>query len=255
MQPVWEGLVKTVIILLSIGIFIFFPLFAQENDQIPVIDSAPAGNDDFIQGEELFIRNKPNEALPYLEKAFVANQEHLEAALYLAMCYEQLGKLDEAATIYRKILPLGGEKAALAACNLGNVYFKKGSNTFAEQFYTQAIRSDPAYASAWLNRANVRIKTGALRDALPDYERYLSLEPASPKRPQIEKLVGLIREEFAAEEIRRLMAEEAARAETERRQLLINEVSASLQAQADEAEGIAAGAEDLSGYEIEFELE
>ena len=232
---------KTLPIFLLTAIFTLSPLFAQSGD--------------FIQGEELFIRNKPGEALPYLQKAFVNNQTHIEGALYLAMCYEQLGKLDEAITVYRTILTSGGDKAALIACNLGNIYFRKGSPGSAEQFYTQAIRSDPAYASAWLNRANLRVNNGALRDALPDYERYLSLEPASIKRPQIEKLVSLIQDEFAAEEIRRLMAEEAAREEAERRERLINEVSASLQAQADEAEGIAAGAEDLSGYDGEFELE
>jgi tetratricopeptide (TPR) repeat protein len=158
-------------------------------------------------------------------------------------------------TIYRKILPASGDKAALVACNLGNAYFKKGSSSFAEQYYSQALRSDPNYASAWLNRANVRVKTGSLRDAVADYERYLRLEPASSKRPSIEKLISLIQEEFAAEEIRKLMAEEAAHAEAERRQRLISEVSASLDAQAEEAEGISAGAENLSGYEGEFELE
>ncbi|MDR2471787.1 MAG: tetratricopeptide repeat protein [Treponema sp.] len=217
--------------------------------------AAVARSADFSRGEELFVRNQPGEAVPHLEKAFTADQTHVEAALYLAMCYEQLGKLDEAAAVYRRILPLGGGKTALIACNLGNVYFRRGSAGSAEQFYTQAIRSDPAYAPAYLNRANLRIKTGALREALPDYERYLGLEPASAKRPQIEKLIGLIEEEFAAEEIRRLMAEEAARSEAEKRRRLMDEVSASLQAQADEAEGISAGAEDLSGYEGEFELE
>jgi len=172
-----------------ISFSVFCPVFSADNAGIPV---SGANSGDFARGEELFLHNKPNEALPFLEKAFVANQDHLEGALYLAMCYEQLGKFDEAITIYRKILPAGEAKTALIACNLGNIYFKKGSNTLAEQFYTHAIRSDPAYASAWLNRANVRVKTGSLRDAVSDYDRYLSLEPASPKRPQIEKLVSLI---------------------------------------------------------------
>jgi tetratricopeptide (TPR) repeat protein len=226
------------------------PLYSQE-----AAEPLPVQNPDFTQGEEFFVRNKPAEALPFLEKAFVEDQAHVEAALYLAMCYEQLGKLDEAIVVYRKILPGGKDKTALIACNLGNVYFKKGSASFAEQFYTQALRADPSYAPAYLNRANARVKTGALKDALPDYERYLNLKPDSPQRPQIEKLAGLIREEFAAEEIRRLMAEEAARAEAERRQRLMDEVAASLQAQADEAEGVSAGAEELSGYDGEFELE
>ena len=237
---------KTISLLVLTAFLAVCPVFSQETLNI---------NADFSQGEALFIQNKPREALPFLEKAFVANQEYLEGALYLAICYEQLEKYDEAITIYRKVLPSGGEKTALIACNLGNLYYKKGSNSFAEQYYTQAIRSDPAYSPAWLNRANVRVKTGSLRDAIPDYQHYLLLLPSSPKRPQIEKIISLIQEEFAAEEIRRLMAEETARAEAERRQRLIDEVSASLQAQADEAEGIAAGAEDLSGYNLEFELE
>ncbi|MDR1144484.1 MAG: tetratricopeptide repeat protein [Spirochaetaceae bacterium] len=241
--------IKVLLILWPVCLMLPLSLSSQESGPVP------GQNPDFARGEEFFVRNKPEEALPFLEKAFVADQTHVEAALYLAVCYEQLGKLDEAVTVYRKILPAGGDKTALIVCNLGNVYFRKGSAGFAEQFYTQAVRSDPSYAPAYLNRANARVKTGALKDALPDYERYLNLKPDSPQRPQIEKLTGLIREEFAAEEIRRLMAEEAARAEAERRQRLMEEVSASLQAQADDTEGISAGAEDLSGYEGEFELE
>lgn len=226
-----------------------------ENAGAAQLAVVPVQNPDFIRGEELFIRNKPSEALPYLEKAFVADTAHMEGALYLGMCYEQLEKYDEAIAVYRKILPDAGAESARIAFNLGNLYFKKGSASFAEQFYTQAIRTDPAFASAYLNRANTRIKTASLRDALQDYEKYLYLEPESSKRPQIEKLVSLIREEFASEEIRRLMAEETARAEAERRQRVMDEVSASLQAQAEEGEGVSAGAEDLSGYEGEFELE
>jgi tetratricopeptide (TPR) repeat protein len=219
--------------------------------------SAPvfAQNSDFERGKALFIENKSDEALVFFERAFAADPVHAEAALYLGMVYEQLGRLDEAIAVYRKILPYGGNESARIAYNLGNVYFRKGTASFAEQYYTQAIRFDGSYASAYLNRANTRIKTGALEDAVADYERFLGLEPSSPKRPQIEKLIGLIREQAAAEQMRRLMAEEAARAEMEQRRRLMDEVSASLQAAAEDSEGISAGAEDLSGYTGEFELE
>jgi tetratricopeptide (TPR) repeat protein len=179
----------------------------------------------------------------------------VEAFLYLGIVYEQLGRLDEAVAVYRKILPRAGAETARVAYNLGNAYYSKGNAVFAEQYYTQAIEADGAFASAWLNRANTRVKTGSLRESLSDYETYLSLEPRSPKRPEIERLAAFIREEFAAAERRRLLEEEAARAEAERRQRLLDEVSASLQSAADDARGLSAGSEDVMGYEGEFELE
>jgi len=190
----------------------------------PILSAQSAGKSaDFVQGEDSFMRNEPAEALPFLERAFAADPFNLEGALYLAMCYEQLENFDKAIEVYRRILPLGEDKTALIACNLGNIYFRRGNNTLAEQSYTQAIRADPTYAPAYLNRANTRIRVSALRDALPDYERYLALDPEAAQRPQIERLINLIRETFAAEEIRRLMAEESSRADTERQRRLLNE--------------------------------
>jgi tetratricopeptide (TPR) repeat protein len=232
----------------------------KKNAMIPVfllcIVSIFAQNSpEFTRGEELFLRDKPAEALPYLEKAAAAEPSNVTAALYLAMAYEQLGRLDNAIAVYRRILPQGGAQTALIAFNLGNAYFNKGTASFAEQYYTRAIEADPGYASAYLNRANTRVKTGALKEALPDYELYLALEPASPKRAQIERLISLIEEEAAAAERRKAALEAAARAEAEKRQRLLDEVSASLHAAAEETEGLKAGSEDVTGYDGEFELE
>jgi tetratricopeptide (TPR) repeat protein len=225
------------------------------SQNVPAGPSRGEASPDFRQGEELFLRNRPAEAVAFLEKTNAAEPANITAALYLAMAYEQLGRADNAIAVYKRILPIGGEYTALIAFNLGNVYYAKGTAVFAEQFYTKAIEIDPGYASAYLNRANTRIKTGALKDAVPDYQLYLALEPASSKRPQIERLISLIEEEAAAAERRRLAAEAAAQAEAERRQQLIDDVSASLQAAAEETQGFTAGSEDLTGYEGEFELE
>jgi hypothetical protein len=94
-----------------------------------------------------------------------------------------------------------------------------------------------------------------MRDAITDYELYLSLEPLSAKRPQIEQLLGFIRAEFAAEERRRIVEEARAAAEAERRQRLLEDVAASLQSAAEETQGLSSGSEDVLGYEGEFELE
>jgi tetratricopeptide (TPR) repeat protein len=209
----------------------------------------------FTQGEEFFLQNRPQEALSFLELSMAEDPANVRAGLYLGISYQQLDRLDEAIAVFRKILPRGGDEIARIAFNLGNVYYSKGNVDYANQYYTQAIEADPAYASAYLNRANALVQAGSLRDAISDYELYLSLEPRSPKRLRIEQLVAYIKEEFAAEERRRIEAEAAARAEAERKQRLLDEISASLQAAAEESTGLSAGTEDVLGYDEAFELE
>jgi tetratricopeptide (TPR) repeat protein len=231
---------KTALLALCVFSFLRVELFSQNS---------------FSRGEEFFLANRPQEALPLLEAAFAEDPAHVKAALYLGTVYIQLNRNDEAIAVFRKILPRSGNQSALVAFNLGNVYFIKGESVFAEQFYTQAVQADPAYAPAWLNRANARIKNGDLRGAIPDYEQYLVLEPRSPKRAQIESLIQFIHNEFRLEEEKRLAAEAEARAAAERRQRLLEEVSTSLQAAAEETQGLSAGTENVLGYEGEFELE
>jgi tetratricopeptide (TPR) repeat protein len=213
------------------------------------------GQNSFSYGEELFMNNKPNDALKFLEAAVVEDPAFVKAYLYLGIVYMQLRRADDAIAIYRKILPRAGNDTALIAYNLGNAYFVKGQVNFAQQYYSQAIDMDGNFASAYLNRANTFIRSGALNDAIPDYRQFLMLEPQSPKKAQIERLITFIQDEMAAEERRRILAEEMARQEEERRRQFLNDVAASLQAASTDTQGVSAGAEDVLGYEGEFELE
>ncbi|MDR3139654.1 MAG: tetratricopeptide repeat protein [Treponema sp.] len=149
----------------------------------------------FSRGEELFIGNEPQEALAYLEAAAEEDPSHVKTALYLAMAYEQLGRLEDALGVYRRILPQGGGETARIAFNLGNALFNLGDPASAVLAYTQAVEADPSYAPAYLNRANSLVKTGSPGEALVDYELYLSLEPQAPQRSRIEELILFIREE------------------------------------------------------------
>lgn len=213
------------------------------------------GQSNFIRGEELLMQNKPAQALKFLENSIAEDPAHVLAFLYLGIVYEQLNRSDDAITAYRRILGRGGDLAACISANLGNVYFRKGNFEYAEQFYSQALSADSVYSSAYLGRANTRIKTGALKDAVVDYELYLTLEPRSPKRREIERMVAFIRSEFAAEERRKLLAEEAAREDERRRQRLLDELAASLQAAAGGSQGLSTGAENVEAYDDEFELQ
>jgi tetratricopeptide (TPR) repeat protein len=210
---------------------------------------------DFSRGEELFLQNKPQEALIFLEAAAAEDPGNLQAALYLGIAYEQLNRPDEAMAVYLHYLSLGEGDTARIAFNLGNLYYAQGEDEAAERYYTQAITAAPELGPAYLNRANTRIRRGKPNEALPDYERFLHLVPDSPKRPQIEQLTAFIRAEFAAAERRRLLEEARAAEEAERRRQLLEEVSSSLQAASGETQGLSAGTEEVLDYEGEFELE
>jgi tetratricopeptide (TPR) repeat protein len=135
------------------------------------------------------------------------------------------------------------------------VYFQRGDTEEAERFYTQAISFNSVYPQAFLGRANTRIRAGNLQNAIIDYEQYLSLEPRSSQRANIEQLVSLIRSEIATEEMRRIIAAEEERRLAEERQRLLESVSASLQSAADASQLLSAGAESVKALEGEFELD
>jgi len=213
------------------------------------------GQTNFAKGQELFMQNKPSDALVYLENSIIEEPAHVEAFLYLGIAYEQMGRTDEAIAVYRQILSRAGVLTANVTTNLGNAYFKKGSIAEAEMLYNQALKADMVYALAYLGRANAKMKRNALMEAVSDYEQYLLLDPRAPQRRSIEQLIFLLKSEYAEAERKRQIAEEVARLEAERKQRLLDEISASLQGAAGASKGLSTGAEEIEGYEGEFELE
>lgn len=177
------------------------------------------------------MENKPAEALEYLEAAAEdsagkttaeGDATRVRAFLYLGIAYLQLDRVNDAIAAYQKILPRAGAETARVAFNLGNAYFFKGDFAAAARSYTEALAADPSYASAYLNRANALVKVGDLKNALSDYETYISMEggsvdgmpegPAagSSKKEQVERLAAVIWEELTQAERFRVQAEERA---------------------------------------------
>jgi tetratricopeptide (TPR) repeat protein len=231
-----------------------------------IIGSFCFGQSNFSRGEELFMRNQPDLAAAYLESALSDEPGRTITYLYLGIVYEQLGRIDEAIALCRKVLPMAGGLSANIANNLGNVYFQRGNTEEAERYYTQAIGYDSVFSHAYLGRANTRIKAGNFQNAISDYEQYLTLEPLSYQKANIERLVSFVRAEITSEETRKVLAaEEERRVALERqaedrriaeeRQRLLDSVSASLQSAADLSKGISSGSEKVEHYEGEFELE
>ena len=211
--------------------------------------------ENFSRGEALLMQNKPVEAVVYLLNALSDDSSNTKAYLYLGIVYEQLGSPNEAVAVYRRALPIAGNYSATVANNLGNVYFQIGNNEMAEHYYSQAIGLNSALSKAYLGRANTRVKTGNLKNAVSDYEQYLTIEPHAAQKTKIEQLVTFIKSEFAAEEQRRIIAEEEARRIAEERQKLLDSVSASLHSAADLSKSLSSGAENFEQYDGEFELD
>lgn len=206
-------------------------------------------------GEDLFRRNRPQEAIPYLEKAILEPGVDERAWLYLGYSLRQVGRLDEAIAVFRKGLAASTSTKPLYYYNMGSVYIAAGKNAFAEETLGQAIDLDPAYANAYLNRANSRLAQAKYKDAASDYRRYLELEPAAPQRGLIEELLGKLGAALA-EEDRRVQAETArVQAEEEARKALLDSIAASLRAAAEETTSLSAGSGSLQGYAEELELD
>ena len=232
-------------------LFCLYPAFSQSS---------------FSRGEAAFMANRPQEAVTHLEAAIREDPAHVQAFLYLGISYLQLDRRDDAIDIYQRILPRAGAETARIAFNLGNVYFLNRDHSQAIASYSQALEADPFFATALLNMANAKVAMGRYNEAITDYERYLSLEPYSSQSGQIRRLINFIRdealamerrlqEERAAEEQRRLIAEENQRLEAERRRQLLDDISASLQAAAEDLTSLSAGNEGIQGYDGQFELE
>ncbi len=217
---------------------------------------APMANaqDDFARGEELFVNNKPAEAVGYLESAIRKDPGKELAYLYLGTAYFQLGKTADAISTLKKGSAGAGGYSKLFSYYLGVFYESQKKNAFAEEMYTDALKADPSYAQAFLNRANVKFNQGKYRDSVPDYRSYLTLEPETPQRESIERLIALLEQGFAEED--RLKAEEARRLaeEAARKAKLLEDVAASLKDAAEDTEGTSVGTEGAEGYDDESQL-
>lgn len=211
----------------------------------------------FQRGQEAFLANDLEQALPLLEAARNSEPARAETYAYLAVGYSALGRTSEAERVLQAGISAVGTRSAEPAYNLGVILQSQGRHQDAISAYAQAIALRPDYAAAYLNRANANLETGALSQAADDYSVYLSLEPGSPQAPTIRELIALLRSDVAAaEEAERARVEAEAReaerlAELERQRqaeaaarrdaLLSNVLNSLSTAASDEANNIGAG--------------
>ena len=235
------------------------------------------------RGEELFMQNRPEEAAPVLEAALEAEPTNERIFLYLGIVYEQLGRPERAAEILRRGAEIGGQYRGVIFFNLANNYAAMGQTEQAEQMYTQAIRADSSLSAAYLNRANLRVRTSEFQRAIDDYTIFLTLAPTAPQRPQVEQMMSLLRDTMERERVRRAEEERVAREEADRRRVaeeiereaeqrraeelaqrqaeedarrraLLDSVLDSLGGTRGETRALGGGAEDIRDFEDSFDI-
>jgi len=175
----------------------------------------------FDKGEQLFVQNKPREAQPLLESALGEDPANEKAYLYLGIIYQQLGDAQKAIETLKKGIAVATTFRDLFFYNMGNDYYARKEYAQAEESYTSAISANKDLAEAWINRANDRMQLQNLGGAIADYTVFLQLKPQDARRPDIEKLMALVRQAQDDQEKARL-------AEKARQQALMDEALKSL---------------------------
>jgi len=204
---------------------------------------------------QLFMENKPKEAVPVLEMAVNETGADEKLSLYLGIAYQQLGRWDDAIAAFRKGLVSSIQYRHVFLFNIANSFYAQDRNSFALEYYDQALVVKGDYAPVYLNRANARMRLNDYSGATADYSRYLVLDPASSQAGEIRKLMDLLgtkavlAEKLKAEELARRLAEEQAK------QAMLDAVTRSLMQAAESTTNLSAGSGDALGYDADLSLD
>lgn len=223
----------------------------------------------FERGEELFMRNRPQEAVPLLQQAMKVEPENEQIYLYLGIAFEQLGQRDRAVETLRKGVEVAGENRDKLFFNLATNLRRIEQYEAAEESYSSAITENSLYAPAYLARANLRVELEKYEPAVEDYKIYLNLRPQTEHRERIEKMIALLRDKIEEqkrvaaeeearrkreEELRRREEERRRREEEERRKALLDSVLNSLEGASEETQNLSGGSEDIEELEEDVDI-
>ena len=121
-------------------------------------------------------------AIKSLQRAVELDPRLAKAHDSLGLCYEALGRFDEAARSWEEAIRLNGEQATKSpwpALNLGLLMTRLDRLDAAEARFREALAADPAFAPVHYQLGLVLEKTGRLKDATLELEEAARLDPAS----------------------------------------------------------------------------
>lgn len=201
------------------------------------------------KAKQAFLESNDTKALQLFETARIEEPQNDEICNYLGIIYQKIGLSAKAEQIYKEGLSLRGKNIHSIEFNLANLYFNQKRFDEAIAYYTKVIDSAPNLRSkAMLNRAQVLLTTQKFDNAAEDYKKYLTLEPTTPQREKIERLLHLLenRAAYEKEQVRLAEADAKRKADEAKRQKeLMDSLLNDLNNSGDATTGIGAGTEDV----------
>lgn len=152
-------------------LFLMAQISMQQNyfeDAIPLLESgvqmAPRRPDLIaLLGESYFMAGKVDKAIDEFNK-LVEVEGSARSYAFLGLCYRNLGRYDEARQQFEKGLKLD-PKNSLCFFNLGFIAERQGDAAQAEAFFQKSLASNPDFADALLEMANLRIASRKFPEA------------------------------------------------------------------------------------------
>jgi tetratricopeptide (TPR) repeat protein len=147
-------------------------------DAIPLLESgvaiAPQRSDLLAAlGESYFMAGKVDKAVETFEK-LIKLDPSARSYVFLGISYRHLGRFDEAKQYFQDGLKLDPHNSA-CLFNLGFIAERQGDDAQAEAMFQQALHSNPDFAAALLELANLRIVSKKYSEAAVLLRKYVEV--------------------------------------------------------------------------------
>ena len=159
------------------------------------------------EGEALFRLNKPEAAIPILEKEIQALDASPDLYVFLGVSYYQTEKYEHSISIFETGMTKPGADLYALNFNAGNSAFAMKNYLRANDYYAKAVALAPEKSAPMLNLANTLLKLDRLQECLEWYNKFLILDLQHSQADHVRELIPLIEAEL---ERRRKQAEENA---------------------------------------------
>jgi tetratricopeptide (TPR) repeat protein len=123
-------------------------------------------------------------AISHLQKTLELNPNFMKGYDNLALCYEAVGKYDEAIQTYKEAIRLNRQKPVLSPwppLNLATLLVKIGRLEEAETFLQESLRYDPRFPKAHYQMGLLLEKQSKDNEAIRELNEAAALDPTYPE--------------------------------------------------------------------------